>query len=106
MSEKKTQESSAVIESLILDLGGKRVDLTIGQAKKLFGALDELFGEKTRTITIDRPYPVPTPCIPWHDPERKFAPWKWDRPPYEIICESGAEARFDPDANSVTLAIE
>ena len=35
-----------IIKKIILDLGGKEVELTTGQAKKLKEALDEMFGKE------------------------------------------------------------
>jgi hypothetical protein len=56
------------IKKIVLDLGGKEIELTLEQAKTLFGALEELVGPKATfsPIYIERPnrwwwiYPQPT----------------------------------------------
>jgi len=43
----------AEIKKIVLDLDGKEIELTIGQAKKLNEALGKVFDEKT--VYLDRP---------------------------------------------------
>ena len=44
----------AEIKKIVLDLGNKEVELTVGQAKRLHIVLDDMFGEKT----VYTSYPV------------------------------------------------
>lgn len=48
------------IEKIVIEFNGKKIDLSIKDAKELQKVLDELFGEKTTRISypvyIERPY--------------------------------------------------
>ena len=86
------KSSVAVLEKLILDIGGKKIELTKEQAKALHEALGELFGVKVVERIVPKPYQVvpPDPIKPWRDQE----PWKPlpDMPPRrkwnEIWCRA------------------
>ncbi len=55
-----------VIKKLVLELDGKRVELTTKQAKELFESLEELFGKKL--IRVYEPYRAPyIPVIPYKE---------------------------------------
>lgn len=59
---------SAKLDKLILDLNGKKIELTLAEAKQLKMALGEILGED-KVVTV--PYPVPQPYPVY---ER---PWRW-----------------------------
>ena len=60
-----------IIKKIILDLGGKEVELTTGQAKKLKEALDEMFGKEIVVHHHDYwqwyPYKLCEPNKPYWD---------------------------------------
>ncbi len=60
-----------MIKKIIIEVGGKEIELTPKQAKRLYDELDELYGKDTDTV-----YPV----IPYY-PYRWRYPWN---PPYYI----------------------
>ena len=53
----KENKMKAEIKKIVLGLGKKDIELTVDQAKKLHGLLDEMFGKKN--IYDIRPYPYP-----------------------------------------------
>ena len=73
--------SRNMIRKIELDLDGKRVSLTLEQAKKLKDVLNELFGEKIIKVKEKEyiPYPQPYPIEPY----RPWRPWRWER---ELPC--------------------
>ena len=52
------------IKKVVLEVGGKEIQLTIEEAKELQELLNKTFGENKNTITIPCPYPV-YPDYPW-----------------------------------------
>jgi hypothetical protein len=61
----------AEIKKIVLDLGNKEINLTIGQAKKLHKVLDDMFGKDDRT------YPIII--------ERRRPYWSWGSESYSTI---------------------
>lgn len=88
------------VKRLVIELSGKDVELTIGQARELHAALNELFEEKVREVIKDRPYPVPQPypvpdpypVIPWR------GPWVWPRRGPVWQTNSGTSFTLTDDA--------
>ena len=54
------QKKKVEVKGINLAIGDQEIKLTIEQAKKLHGVLDELFGKPITNI----PYPCPSPYIP------------------------------------------
>jgi hypothetical protein len=79
------KNEGATIEKLVLDLGGKKVELTVDQAKKLAAALDEMFGTKERVVHV-----------PYYE-----RPWRWTLTTNSMKSDSGAELRFTPNKNTI-----
>lgn len=80
--------AKTAIKKVVIELGGKDVELTMAQARELHAALDEIFEEKVREVTVPvyrRPY-----VWPWHEPY-------W-------LCKSGTEARLSD--SSVRLSVK
>lgn len=75
------------IKRIVIELNGKDVELTMGQARELHSALNEIFGEKVREVIapIYRPY-----RWPWRDPY-------W-------LCTSGTKATLSD--SSVRLSVQ
>lgn len=82
--------AKTAIKKMVIELGGKDVELTMAQARELKEALDELFGEKVREIVRPQPYPVPEPypVIPWRRPY-----WPWREPIW--ISRMGSKFSID-----------
>lgn len=75
-----SKDESVAIERLVLDVGGKKVELTVDQAKRLHGALAELFADKSRVERHDH----------YHD-----WPWKWTNSLPYYQCSNGMNMRYD-----------
>lgn len=82
-------KNDATIERMILDVGGKKIELTTDQAKKLHAALDELFGAKD----------CPSPIYIERDP------WRWPYRRYEITYGTGVNAKFDRSSGTLSCAV-
>lgn len=78
-----------LIKKVVIELSGKDVELTMGQARELQAALNELFGEKQETIFIPKPYPV-YPQIPWRRPY-----WPRPEPFWKLNCGVGVTRLSD-----------
>ena len=65
---------TAKLDKLILDLNGKKIELTLAEVKQLKAALGEILGED-RVVTIPAPYPVP------YHPYVYRRPYVWDEYP-------------------------
>lgn len=91
---------NSIIKKIELDLGGKRVSLTLEQAKKLKSALDELFGAK-----VEKKY-ISYPIEPYR-PRR----WDWERP-YRLdwkesyyTTTSGVTCSVGSDSDTLKLTL-
>ena len=65
---------SVDISRVVIDIGGKEIELSLDEAKELKDILNETFGNKQEPIYIPSPYPV-------------YEPWRyrhWE--PYRITC--------------------
>ena len=61
-----------IIKKLVLELDGKKVELSMSQARELFKSLEELFGQKI--IREYQPYTAPyIPMVPYRGPK----PYIW-----------------------------
>jgi hypothetical protein len=89
-----------VIKKMVLQLGGKEVELSIDEAKKLHEALNELFERKV--ITVER-----------HIHTDYHYPWTWTWSPtvlpttvdpYKITCGSGLSASYDSGNRTLMLS--
>lgn len=65
------------IKKLVIELGGKDVELTLAQAKELQAALNELFEERVvqKVKLVPQPFPVPDPYPIYPRPWRPYRPW-------------------------------
>ena len=59
----------ATIEKIVLEIGGKKIELTLEEAKSLMNILADAFGDKTKIMEIERdrwyPYRYPYWTITW-----------------------------------------
>ena len=84
----------AEIQKIVLDLGGKEINLSPEQAKKLHGLLDEMYGHQSVSypVYIDR----------WHD-------WHWNWPQTQwygtTIDNSGITSNITYCASNSTAKI-
>ena len=84
----------AKIDKIILDISGKKVELTEKQAKELKDVLSDMFGGKEYI-------PVTAPSVPYPTPWRYPEPWKydhWSQPIWDngriTCCSIGEENDF------------
>ena len=96
----------SLIKHIVLSLGGEEVTVDIKQAKKLHCLLDELFGDKTKTIEHynDRPYFPQYPIvIRGHDPYWEYPCYTWSS------CEAGDSSdpyiSFCMESNTACIAV-
>ena len=84
------KNEGVAIEKLILDVGGKKVELTVDQAKRLHGALAEMFGAKVEKHEHHH-----------HDHDY---PWTW---PYRrlIWSSDSIKATFDAGTKTVNCSV-
>ena len=80
------------VKKLVLDVGGKEITLTVEQAKSLFQALDELFGEKIRYVDKWHYDYLPLPT--------KY-PWRH----HDIWCNTSGTAKASYLAKNETLCL-
>lgn len=97
--------SKNMIKKIELDLDGKRVSLTLEQAKKLKDTLNELFGEKIvkekEYIPYPQPYPQPYPVEPY----RPWRPWRWDDRPFYYKTTGGTLCNYRSGSGTLKLTI-
>lgn len=71
------------ITSITIETAGEVFDLTIDEAKELYGCLKEFFDKNTETIYV--PYqPTPIPNSPW-DP---YSPWITSETKYTLKTDN------------------
>lgn len=76
------------IKKIVLDLGGKEVELTVKQAKALHGLLDEMYGEKMLN------FPSPPIVI------RESRPY-WDYFQPVWTCSQGMDVKYASETGSM-----
>lgn len=79
------KSDGVAIERLVLDVGGKKVELSVEQARRLHSALAELFAEKEAKHVHHHDYP-----------------WVWPYP--RVTWQSTNGLQFKVDSNSSTLS--
>lgn len=76
------------IDKIVLDISGKKIELTLEEAKQVKAALGQILGED-RIVTIPAPYPAPS-TPPW-----KYVPYtgvRWPAEPYSDTISEGSTA--------------
>jgi len=83
-------EKDVKITSLELELGKKKVSLTIGEARKLKNALDELFATK---VIHEEHHHHDYPNYWWYKPSRN---------PFYVTCENNGGEVFTTSGVTIT----
>lgn len=83
---------SKTIKKIVIELNGKDIELTMAQARELYSALGEIFGERIREVRIPEPYPV------------YRRPYIWPRPEPFWKMQCGTEATLSD--SSVRLSVK
>ena len=90
----------AEIKKIVLDLGNKEIELTIGQAKKLNAALGEMFDEKT--VYVDRQtWPI---VIERHRPYWIYSEPQWTYSP-NTGTASNYQMSYTGETQTMSLSI-
>jgi len=90
-----------VVVKLEIKIGGKTIDLTVEEAKKLFESLKGLFGEKTESAPIS---PWTNPYIPPYNPINPWTnPWSIPNEPiiYNYVTKTG-DVEITQDGSTCT----
>ncbi len=91
MTKNKTEQQQATdeclscenasITSIVLEIGQRKLELTLTQAKNLIAALMQLFPQSERIKTAPPPYPIRSPFMPSYPPPPPASPykepWRW-----------------------------
>ncbi len=89
-------EKNIEIVYIIFKMGKQEVKVSVEEAKKLYGLLNEMFAQKI--LTVSQPYPVPQPFLPTY-------PWYWRyQDTFTYTCDAGT-ANYCADTNALTLDI-
>ena len=74
-------KEKAKITNIELGVGGKKINLSMEEAKELKTILNELFANS------DTPMPTPYPA-PYYIPDRRYRPACWEYRPWEVTWTS------------------
>jgi hypothetical protein len=77
------------ISKIVLDVNGKKIELSLDEAQELEEILGKLFHKETEIITVPQPYPYPVyPYAIWEHIPKPYKKWDitWDTT--SIYCTS------------------
>lgn len=98
-----------VIEELKLNLGSKKVSLTVDEAKKLKKALNDLFGKEVVRKVVKDPY-WPYPYWYWYTGycdygDKSIGITYADSSQTQLVSSEGWQASYDANNNVMSLTI-